>query len=152
MDQNGAVQPDEPHPTAVDSNQDDIGFEIDPEHRHGLLYEAAIEAEVETGRHEETEAEARRGVIVRLARITGGFAVLLLGLIAIPLPGPGGLIVGVGLAILARDFVWAERMLNIVRKRLPQDENGSIPAKTWVMIGIATTCTVALSIWWTLLR
>ena len=133
-------------------SEHELPFEIDPGHRHGVLYEAAIEAEVETGRHEESEAEARRGVIVRLARITGGFTVLLLGLIAIPLPGPGWLIVGVGLAILARDFVWAERMLNIVRKRLPQNEDGAIPAKTWVMIGVATVCTVSLSIWWTMLR
>ncbi len=133
-------------------SEHELPFEIDPEHRHGLLYEAAIEAEVETGRHEESEAEARRGVIVRLARITGGFAVLILGLIAIPLPGPGWLIVGVGLAILARDFVWAERMLNIVRKRLPQDADGKIPPKTWVMIGVATACTVSASIWWTMYR
>jgi uncharacterized protein (TIGR02611 family) len=141
-------------PIEIDADRPgvDLGFEIDPEHRHGLLYEAAIEAEIETGRHEESEAEARRGVIVRLARITGGFTVLLLGLAAIPLPGPGWLIVGVGLAILARDFVWAERMLNIVRKRLPQDEDGSIPTKTWVMIAVATAGTVSLSIWWTMLR
>jgi uncharacterized protein (TIGR02611 family) len=117
-----------------------------------LLYEAALEAEIETGRHEETEAEARASVIKRLFRITGGFIVLALGFAAIPLPGPGWLIVGLGLAILAQDFLWAERMLNIVRKRLPQGEDGKIPTRTWVMIGVVTTFTVGVSIWWTFLR
>ncbi len=114
--------------------------------------DAAIEAELATGVREDTVAEAKRNIFFRLARITSGFIVLALGLAAIPLPGPGWVIVGVGLAILARDFVWAERTLNIVRKRLPQDADGKIPPKTWWMIGVATTITVGFTTWWSLLR
>ena len=46
--------------------------------------------------------------------ITGG-AVLILGIIAIPYPGPGWLIVFAGLAILATEFEWARRILEIAR-------------------------------------
>lgn len=128
-----------------------------PEHEHHLdlvetAVEAAIEAEFETGAHEETVEEAKRHILFRLARMTVGFVVLSLGIVAIPLPGPGWLIVAVGLGILARDFVWAERTVNLVRKRLPQDADGKIPARTWVTIGIVTTITVGASIWWSFFR
>ena len=40
-----------------------------------------------------------------------GGAIVVLGIILIPLPGPGWLIVFAGLALLATEFVWAERLL-----------------------------------------
>jgi tellurite resistance protein TerC len=48
----------------------------------------------------------------RVARITAGIVVLVVGLIlAIPgVPGPGLLVIFVGLSILAVDFVWAHRL------------------------------------------
>lgn len=45
-----------------------------------------------------------------LIAIAGG-SVLLVGIIAIPYPGPGWLIVFAGLAILAQEFTWAHRFL-----------------------------------------
>lgn len=42
--------------------------------------------------------------------IVGG-AVVIIGIIAIPYPGPGWLIVFAGLAILATEFEWADRVL-----------------------------------------
>ncbi|QCB51016.1 TIGR02611 family protein [Rhodococcus sp. PAMC28707] len=44
-----------------------------------------------------------------------GLAVLVLGIIAIPYPGPGWLIVFAGLGILASEFTWAHRLLQVVR-------------------------------------
>lgn len=46
--------------------------------------------------------------------IAGGLVVLI-GIIAIPYPGPGWLIVFAGLAILATEFEWARRLLDKVR-------------------------------------
>jgi uncharacterized protein (TIGR02611 family) len=43
--------------------------------------------------------------------VLAGFVVLLAGLAMIPLPGPGLLVTAVGLAILALEFAWAERLL-----------------------------------------
>lgn len=44
-----------------------------------------------------------------------GAAVLGLGIVAIPYPGPGWLIVFAGLAILASEFTWAKRVLRYAR-------------------------------------
>ncbi len=49
-----------------------------------------------------------------LIGIVGG-TVLLLGIIMIFLPGPAFLIIPAGLAILATEFVWAERWLKRAR-------------------------------------
>jgi uncharacterized protein (TIGR02611 family) len=44
-----------------------------------------------------------------------GALVLVVGVIAIPYPGPGWLIVFAGLAILATEFTWAKRVLHYAR-------------------------------------
>lgn len=44
-----------------------------------------------------------------------GSIVLIIGIIAIPYPGPGWLIVFAGLAILATEFEWANRLLVFAR-------------------------------------
>ncbi len=50
--------------------------------------------------------------VKRVARITAGVVVLVAGVImAIPgVPGPGLLVIFIGLSILAVDFVWAHRL------------------------------------------
>jgi uncharacterized protein (TIGR02611 family) len=45
-----------------------------------------------------------------------GGVVLVLGIIAIPYPGPGWLIVFAGLGILATEFSWAGRVLRFARR------------------------------------
>jgi uncharacterized protein (TIGR02611 family) len=52
----------------------------------------------------------------RLIRIVVGFTVLILGVLLLVLPGPGLLIIFVGLATLSAEFVWARRL----RDRLKQ--------------------------------
>jgi uncharacterized protein (TIGR02611 family) len=47
-----------------------------------------------------------------------GGAIVVLGFILIPLPGPGWLIVFAGLALLSTEFVWAERLLNFARGKV----------------------------------
>ena len=51
--------------------------------------------------------------------IVFGFTLLLMGiLLAIPgVPGPGVLVVGAGLAILAVEFVWARKLLKKVKDK-----------------------------------
>lgn len=48
--------------------------------------------------------------------IVGGI-VLVVGIVAIPYPGPGWLIVFTGLAILATEFTWAQRVLEFARHK-----------------------------------
>ena len=47
-----------------------------------------------------------------------GFVIIGTGLVLIPLPGPGWLIVFGGLAVLSTEFVWAERLLKFGRLKL----------------------------------
>lgn len=53
----------------------------------------------------------------RVAVTLAGFAVVLVGLVLLMLPGPGLVVVAVGLAILATEFVWAWRAQRFVRTR-----------------------------------
>jgi uncharacterized protein (TIGR02611 family) len=54
-----------------------------------------------------------RGVVALL-----GVAIILVGLVLVPAPGPGWLIVLAGLAVLATEFVWARKALRYVRAML----------------------------------
>ena len=53
----------------------------------------------------------------RLMVLVIGSIVLIAGLLMLVLPGPGILVIIVGLAILATEFVWAERLLSHARER-----------------------------------
>ncbi|MGB7362777.1 MAG: TIGR02611 family protein [Rhodococcus sp. (in: high G+C Gram-positive bacteria)] len=53
----------------------------------------------------------------RIAVAAVGTVVLVIGVIAIPYPGPGWLIVFTGLGILASEFTWAKTVLHWVRAR-----------------------------------
>lgn len=64
----------------------------------------------------------------RLVRIVIGCTVLLLGLAMVVLPGPAIIVIPVGLAILATEFVWAKRLMarftdgaNAIRKKYPKN-------------------------------
>ncbi len=96
--------------------------------------EAAIQAEFETGRREETEEEARRGVIIRVIRIIGGFMLIGAGAAALVLPGPGWLLIILGLGLLP--FAWAERTVQLIRRKIPGvPEDGRIPVPTLIVMG-----------------
>ena len=83
--------------------------------------QAAIEAELETGRREETIAEAKRHILIRIGRVMLGTVVVIAGLLMLPLPGPGLLTIAAGLALLASDVPFARKLLERVRVRLPAD-------------------------------
>ena len=46
-----------------------------------------------------------------------GLAILGVGILAIPYPGPGWAIVFIGLGVLATEFTWARRLLAYARER-----------------------------------
>ncbi|MDQ1513008.1 MAG: hypothetical protein QOC59_850 [Microbacteriaceae bacterium] len=47
-----------------------------------------------------------------------GVLIVAAGIVAIPLPGPGWLIVLAGLFVLATEFSWAERLLEFTRRQV----------------------------------
>lgn len=56
-------------------------------------------------------------LLFRIGVAVVGTAVLVLGIVLIPYPGPGWLVVFAGLAILATEFSWAGRLLTYARER-----------------------------------
>jgi uncharacterized protein (TIGR02611 family) len=58
--------------------------------------------------------------MVRITRIGIGLALVLLGLILLVLPGPGILTIAGGLAVLAPEFEWAQRLLDWMKTRYRQ--------------------------------
>lgn len=49
--------------------------------------------------------------VKRVARIVAGFLLILAGIAMLVLPGPGWVTIGLGLALLSKDFPWAHNLL-----------------------------------------
>lgn len=66
----------------------------------------------------ESNQQERAGKWVRLAMIALGVVVVAVGLVALPAPGPGILIVAAGLALLARESRWIAEKLDAVEVKV----------------------------------
>ena len=51
----------------------------------------------------------------RIVKIVTGFTLLMVGVLMLALPGPGLVTMGIGLALLAGEYLWAKRLLARVR-------------------------------------
>jgi tellurite resistance protein TerC len=60
-----------------------------------------------------TYGQARRLIIV-----VAGFTVLIVGVAMIVLPGPAVVVIPLGLAILATEFIWARTLLTKLKERI----------------------------------
>jgi len=56
-------------------------------------------------------------MLKRITVFVFGSGVVVLGVVLIPLPGPGLLVVVLGLAVLASEFTWAQRALDKAQRR-----------------------------------
>jgi hypothetical protein len=65
----------------------------------------------------------------RVAVTIAGFAVILAGAAMLVLPGPGVLVIIGGLAILATEYVWAQRLLKIAREKANQAKDAVLRRK-----------------------
>jgi uncharacterized protein (TIGR02611 family) len=66
----------------------------------------------------------------RIAVTVAGFAVLLAGVALLVLPGPGWLLIFIGLAILATEYVWAERLLKTAKRKAGQAKDAVLRKKS----------------------
>src|SRR4051812_26420196 len=55
---------------------------------------------------------------VKIAVAVVGTLVIAVGVVLLPLPGPGWLVILAGLALLAMEFAWARRLLHFTRAQL----------------------------------
>jgi uncharacterized protein (TIGR02611 family) len=66
----------------------------------------------------------------RIAVSVLGLLLLAVGLALLVLPGPGLLLIIAGLAVLATEYVWAQRALNYAKQRAEQAKNKVLRRKT----------------------
>lgn len=87
--------------------------------------------------------------VYRAVVAVAGGLVLVVGLIAVPAPGPGWLIVFVGLAIWASEFEFAQRLLRWGRARLEAWNRWLRSQPWWVggLVGLGTATAVGLVFW-----
>lgn len=89
------------------------------------------------------------GTPYRIAVGVIGTVVVIIGLITVPLPGQGWLTVLLGVAILATEFAWAERLLERGRDWLRR-WNEWLLAQGWptrLAVGAATFALVVGTLW-----
>ena len=89
----------------------------------------------------------------RVVVLALGVVLILGGLALVPLPGPGWLVVLLGLALLGSEFEPAQRLLTFVREKL-KGWNDWVRAQPWFIQGLFALLTAAfvLAILWLTLR
>ena len=78
-----------------------------------------------------------------------GTAVLVVGVVLIPYPGPGWLIVFAGLGILATEFTWAHRLLRFARSKYDAFAEW-LKVQHWsvqLLFGLFTFAIVVATLW-----
>jgi uncharacterized protein (TIGR02611 family) len=62
----------------------------------------------------------------RLFRVVAGFTLLAVGVVMIVTPGPGWLVILLGLSLLAAEFIWARRLMDRMKR-----EGGRVRDVVW---------------------
>jgi len=65
------------------------------------------------------------GQAKRLVVTVIGFTILAAGIAMIVLPGPAVVVIPIGLAILATEFIWARKLLVTVKERIERFRKGN---------------------------
>lgn len=89
----------------------------------------------------------------RIAVTVLGVAVIAGGIVLLPLPGPGWLIIFAGLGLLATEYEWAARLLRFARAKVSAwtqwVATRSRPVQVLIALaGLAVLAAVALAAWW----
>ncbi len=61
----------------------------------------------------------------RMIVMVTGFTILAAGVAMIVLPGPAFVVIPIGLAILATEFIWARNLLDKVKERIARMRKGN---------------------------
>jgi uncharacterized protein (TIGR02611 family) len=100
------------------------------------------------------ERYQERGLAYRILWTTAGFTVVLSGVAMLVLPGPALAVIPVGLAMLALQFAWAERLLEIAvdkaeaAGKAAKETSRKQKAAGFVAMGLAAAACVAAAIAW----
>lgn len=103
---------------------------------------------------ERPSALRRFGRVVRRIVVTiAGVLVTAIGIVLLPLPGPGWLIIFAGLSILATEYTWAARLLASVRNFASRWKKwaGRQPVSVrlgLVFLGLLVAAAIAYAVYW----
>ena len=86
---------------------------------------------------------------LRKAWVTvGGWILVVVGLIAIPFPGPGVLILLSGLILLSQEYAWAERRVEPVRHKAIDGAKHSVATYPRIVLSaLSASAIVAVGVW-----
>lgn len=93
-------------------------------------------------------------LIYRTAVTIVGFLVVVLGVVLLPFPGPGWVVIFLGLGILATEYEWSRRLLRYTRAKVTAWTHwlGRQPLAVRAVFGLALLAfaagVVALFLWW----
>jgi len=93
-------------------------------------------------------------LVYRIIVTVVGFAVIILGILLLPLPGPGWLIVFLGLGILSTEYEWSRRLLHWARAKVRAWSQwmGRQSIAVRALLGLAILAVIlgviALYLWW----
>jgi len=90
----------------------------------------------------------------RIYRIVVGFVglvIVVIGLLMVPFPGPGWLVVFLGMAVWASEFEWAQRLLQRAKSMLKHFNEWLQPQPWWVKgLALLITFAAVAAIFWLL--
>jgi uncharacterized protein (TIGR02611 family) len=97
--------------------------------------------------------DSRLRQVVWRAISTGiGGAIVVLGIILLPLPGPGWAVIFLGLAVLATEYVWAHRLLRFTKDKAQGAASSAFSPenrrRTWALILVGALLLAALVAWY----
>lgn len=89
----------------------------------------------------------------RIAVTLAGVAVIVVGIVLLPLPGPGWLIIFAGMGILASEYTWASRLLHWMRGYVTRwtrwAGRQSLPVRALIgLAGLAVVVGALALSWW----
>jgi uncharacterized protein (TIGR02611 family) len=70
----------------------------------------------------------------RIAITIAGVAVIAIGIVLLPLPGPGWLIIFAGLGLLATEYEWAARLLRWMKQHVVRWTRWAAAQPLWVRL------------------
>ncbi len=138
-------QPDPTEGAAVATGHGPEKNHQDDQHERGLSEDWAWRRRI--------RSDARLNSIYRAVVAILGLVVTVSGLVLVPAPGPGWLIVFAGIAIWASEFDWAKRLLDWGKARLKEWTAWIEPKPLWFkgLFGLATLILV-LALFWVLFK
>ena len=88
-------------------------------------------------------------LILRIVVGVVGLIIVVVGLIMVPFPGPGWLVVFLGLAVWATEFIWAQQLLHRARHTLESWNKLLKTQPGWVkgLVLLVTIAAVAVIFW-----